>query len=429
LVNIPGPDFAEPVPGPDIVEPVSGPDIAEPVSSTPATDRPRRVTILGATGSIGTSTLAVIAEHPAAYAVEAVTAFGNAERLARVAREAGARLAVIADRSAYEALRDALAGTGIEAAAGPSAVDEAAGRPVDVVVAGIVGSAGLAPTMAAVRAGSRIALANKECLVCAGDLFMSEARRAAIKILPADSEHNAIFQALDGRAMEDVDKIILTASGGPFRGWSKEAMAAVRPEEAIKHPNWSMGPKISVDSATLMNKGLEVIEAHHLFNLPSEQIEVLVHPQSIVHGIVSYRDGTMIAAMSAPDMRMPIAHCLSWPKRHPAMGAHLDLARINKLVFERPDVNRFPALGLARAALEAGVWATNILNAANEVAVAAYLAGNIGFLEIARKVEDTIEKAAAQGLDQAPASIKDALALDREGRRIANALIGRRETV
>jgi len=407
---------------------VSVPLAASPVARPEPTTAPRRVTILGATGSIGTSTLSVIADRPEAFAVEAVTAFGNAERLARVAREAKARVAVIADRSAYDALANALAGSGIEAAAGAAAVEEAASRPVDVVVAGIVGSAGLAPTMAAIRAGSRVALANKECLVCAGDLFMGEARKGGVRILPLDSEHNAVFQALDGHSIEEVDRIILTASGGPFRDWTREAMAAANPDQALKHPTWSMGPKISIDSATLMNKGLEVIEAHHLFGVPAEQLEVVVHPQSIIHGMVAYKDGSVIAQMSAPDMRMPIAHCLSWPQRSPIAGPRLDLTRIGRFTFERPDLDRFPALRIARAALGAGSWATNILNAANEVAVAAYLAGSIGFLEIARLVEETIERAAAQGLAHAPASIRDALALDREGRRIATGLLARRET-
>ena len=401
----------------------------EPVPPAPMGDaRPLRVTILGATGSIGTSTLAVIAEHPENFEIEAVTAFGNAERLARIARDVKARVAVIADRSAYDALSSALSGSGIEAMAGAAAIEEAAGRPTDIVVAGIVGSAGLAPTMAAIRAGARIALANKECLVCAGDLFMGAAQRAGVRILPVDSEHNAIFQALDGRDLDEVEKIILTASGGPFRGWTKEAMAAARPEEALKHPNWSMGPKISIDSATLMNKGLEVIEAHYLFGVASERLDVLVHPQSVVHGIVAYRDGSMLAEMSTPDMRMPIAHCLAWPKRARDSGTHLDLARIGRLTFERPDTDRFPALKLARSALDAGGWATNILNAANEIAVAAYLAGTIGFLDIAKVVEDSIERAAVQGLDKAPESIKEALALDREGRRIASAFLPGRQS-
>jgi 1-deoxy-D-xylulose-5-phosphate reductoisomerase len=404
-------------------------EVAAGEAPAPLADRPRRLTILGATGSIGTSTLAVIGERPQDYEVEAVTAFGNAERLARVARDCKAKLAVVADRTGLNALRDALAGSGIEAAAGAAAIDEAAARPVDIVVAGIVGAAGLSPTLAAIRAGSRVALANKECLVCAGDLFMGEARRTGITVLPVDSEHNAIFQAMQGHTVDEVEKVILTASGGPFRDWTREAMSGARPEEAVKHPNWSMGPKISVDSATLMNKGLEIIEAHHLFGLPSEQLDVLIHPQSIVHGMVAYRDGSVIAEMSTPDMRLPIALCLAWPARSKLAGTRLDLARVGKLTFERPDVDRFPALKLARTALETGGWATNILNAANEIAVAAYLAGTIGFLQIARVVEETLERAAVQGFAGAPTTIKDALALDKEGRRIAAGLLGRRETV
>ncbi len=406
--------------------------VSIPVSTAPETlaepaspDRPRRISIFGATGSIGTNTLAVIADRPGEFDVEAVTAFGNAENLARVAKQVGAKVAVIADRRSYETLENALAGTGIEAAAGEKGIEEAASRPVDIVVAGIVGAAGLGPTLAAIRAGSNIALANKECLVCAGDLFVAEARAAGIRILPVDSEHNAIFQALGDNKIEDVDKIILTASGGPFRDWTKQAMAAAGPAEAIKHPNWSMGPKISVDSATLMNKGLELIEAHHLFGVGNDRLEVVVHPQSIIHGIVAFKDGTMIAAMSAPDMRMPIAHCLSWPKRGHDAGLGLDLAKVGKLTFEKPDLDRFPALRIARQALDAGGWATNTLNAANEIAVAAYLSGNIGFLEIARLVEDTIAEVAAAGLNHTPETIKDALALDKEGRRIATGLIAR----
>jgi 1-deoxy-D-xylulose-5-phosphate reductoisomerase len=400
---------------------------AKPEPVAPPAERPRRITILGATGSIGTSTLAVIGERPGDFAVEAVTAFGNAESLARVARAAGARLAVIADRSAYDALRGALAGTGIEAAAGAAAIEEAAARPVDVVVAGIVGAAGLAPAFAAIGAGSTVALANKECLVCAGDLFMGEARRVGVDVLPVDSEHNAIFQVLDRASLDLVDKIILTASGGPFREWTREAMMNASPAEAVKHPNWSMGPKISVDSATLMNKGLELIEAHHIFGIEADRIDVLIHPQSIVHGLVAYRDGSIIAEMGVPDMRMPIAHCLSWPKRSRVAGPALDLAKLGRLNFARPDLDRFPALKLARQALAAGGWATNVLNAANEVAVAAFLAGNLGFLDIARIVEESMEQAQKQGLDRSPASIKDALALDREGRRIAGSLLARQD--
>jgi 1-deoxy-D-xylulose-5-phosphate reductoisomerase len=388
-----------------------------------AAPAPKRITILGATGSIGASTLAVIGERPGAYAVEAVTANASAARLATIAREVGARLAVIADPGAYDELKRALAGSGIAAAAGSNAVIEAAARPVDLVVAAIVGSAGLAPTLAAVAAGSRIALANKECLVSAGTLFMEAALRAGVEILPVDSEHNVIFQILDGRPKDGVARIVITGSGGPFRSWSREDMARATPAEALRHPNWSMGPKISVDSATLMNKGLELIEAHHLFAQPSERLDVLIHPQSVVHGLVEFADGSLLAGLSPPDMRTPIAHCLSWPARSPLAVKRLDLAEIGVLAFERPDLGRFPALRLARTALDTGAGATNILSAANEMAVAAFLAGRIGFLEIARIVEETLSLVSA-GAWRLPETIEDALALDAEGRRVAADLIG-----
>jgi 1-deoxy-D-xylulose-5-phosphate reductoisomerase len=389
----------------------------------------RRVSILGATGSIGASTLSVIRENRARFVVEAVTAFGNAESLAAIALSARARVAVIADPAAYPALKAALFGSGIETAAGEAAVEEAAARPADIVVAAIVGAAGLAPTMAAVRSGARLALANKECLVCAGALFMEAAEKAHAVILPVDSEHNAIFQLLDGRPRGDVRRLILTASGGPFRTWTREAMAAARPAEALRHPNWSMGPKVTIDSATLMNKGLEVIEAHHLFGVPGDHIDVLVHPQSIVHGLVDLADGTTLAALSAPDMRTPIAHCLTWPARNHSSAPRLDLAALGALSFEEPDIDRFPALRIARTALESGGGATNILNAANEVAVAAFLSGGIGFLEIAEMAEDTVARAAGLNLTRAPATIAEARALDQEGRRIATELVTRREAV
>ncbi len=384
---------------------------------------PRRVTILGATGSIGTNTLSVIAERAGSFAVEAVTAHANADKLAGIARATGARLAVVADPAAYGALKAALAGTGIAAAAGEAAMREAAERPVDLVVAGIVGAAGLAPTYAAIRAGTGIAIANKECLVSAGAVFMRAAAEEGVAILPMDSEHNAVFQALGARPIAEVERIAITASGGPFRTWSTERMAAATPAEALKHPNWSMGPKITIDSATMMNKGLEVIEAHHLFGAPADKLDVLVHPQSVVHGLVTFHDGTMIAGMGATDMRMPIAHCLSWPQSGPLNGRRLDLAELGSLTFERPDLDRFPALKLARQALDAGQWATNILNAANEVAVAAFLAGRIGFLEIAGLVEQTIERVAAHAAPAAPDTVEAAIALDREGREIAGELV------
>ena len=385
-----------------------------------AAPSPRRISILGATGSIGASTLAVIGERPGAYLVEAVTANANAARLAEIARDVGARHAVIADPAAYDELKGALSGTGITTAAGAAAVTEAAARPVDLVVAAIVGSAGLAPTFAAIAAGSRIALANKECLVSAGALFMKAARRAGVAILPVDSEHNAIFQILDGRPPDAVERVVLTASGGPFRSWTLEEMARATPEEALRHPNWSMGPKVSIDSATLMNKGLELIEAHYLFDQPAEKLDILVHPQSIVHGLVGFADGSMLACLSPPDMRTPIAHCLSWPERSPVAVRHLQLESIGMLSFEPPDPGRFPALRLARAALEQGGAAPNILSAANEMAVSAFLAGRIGFLEIAQIVEETLARAP---LSAAPATIEDAILLDAEGRRVADGLI------
>ncbi len=391
----------------------------QPRKPLPAAGTARRISILGATGSIGTNTVAVLEENPGAYEVEAVTAFGNAESLARVAKKVGARVAVIADKNGYDVLKAALAGTGIEAAAGLGEIEVAAARPVDIVVAGIIGAAGLSPTLAAIRAGSHIALANKECLVSAGDLFMREAASAGVEVLPVDSEHNAISQALGANRIEDVERIILTASGGPFRDWTKEALVAARPEEALKHPNWSMGPKITIDSATLMNKGLELIEAHYLFGIEPARIEAVVHPQSIVHGLVAFRDGSTIAALSTPDMRMPIAHCLAWPSRAPATNLGLDLTRIGRLTFERPDTDRFPALRIARDALAAGGWATNVLNAANEIAVASFLTGAIGFPEIARMVEDTLLAARRAGLDRTPATLDEVLILDREGRRLA----------
>ncbi len=384
---------------------------------------PKRITILGATGSIGASTLDVIAANPAAYAVEAVTANSNAAKLAEVARASGARLAAIADPSAYAALKEALSGTGIEAAAGPAAIVDAATRPSDLVVAAIVGAAGLAPSYAALAAGLPLALANKECLVSAGDLFVRTARARGVPILPVDSEHNAIFQILDGRDVETVDRIVITASGGPFRDWTVEQMAKATPKAALAHPTWSMGPKITIDSATLMNKGLELVEAHHLFAVEGGRLDVLIHPQSLVHGLVSFRDGAVIASLAPADMRGPIAHCLSWPARIANNAARLDLAKLPALTFSAPDNGRFPALRVAREALDQGTRATNIMSAANEIAVEAFLAGRIGFLEIAAIVNQTLTRAGGY-LSSAPlASIDEAIDLDREGRRLAIELL------
>ena len=383
-----------------------------------AAAEPRRITILGATGSIGRSTLDLIARQPDGFAVEALTAHRNVELLIRQARETGARMAAIGDPALYGALKDGLAGTGTEAAAGPEAVAEAAGRPADWVMAGIVGAAGLEPTLCAVRQGTVVALANKESLVCAGDFVQAEVQRCGATLLPVDSEHNAIFQVFDFGQPERVARIVLTASGGPFLKWSRERMAAATPAEAVAHPNWDMGAKISVDSATLMNKGLEVIEAWHLFPVEKDRIAVVVHPESVVHSMVDYVDGSTLAQMGTPDMRTPIAYTLAWPNRMVAPSARLDLPAAGTLTFEAPDPERFPALRLASAALEAGGAAPAVLNAANEIAVAAFLDGKIPFLEIAAIVEETL----LRGPQQPIGAIEDVLAVDRTARRIAQAL-------
>jgi len=376
---------------------------------------PRRVTILGSTGSVGCNTLDLIERRPEAFVVEALTANDSVGRLAEQARRVGAKLAVVADSSRYQDLKDALVGSGVEAAAGARAVAEAAGRPAEWVMAAIVGAAGLAPTLAAVRRGAIVALANKETLVCAGSLMTTEVVRHGATLLPVDSEHNAIFQVLDFEHLDAVDRITLTASGGPFRALSRTAMAEVTPEQAVAHPNWDMGAKISVDSATMMNKGLELIEAHHLFGLAEGRIDILVHPQSVVHSMVAYTDGSVLAQMGQPDMRTPIAYTLAWPERMAAPVARLDLAKIGQLTFEAPDSARFPALRLARQALRAGGSAPTILNAANEVAVTAFLGGRLGFLGIAEVVERTLDSVAAVSLG----GLDDVWQIDQEARRLA----------
>lgn len=376
---------------------------------------PKSVTILGSTGSVGCNTLDLIERTPEAFSVEALTANGNAARLAEQARRVHAKLAVVADENSYGALKEALSGSGIEAAAGPQAVIEAADRPADWVMAAIVGAAGLEPTLAAVRRGSIVALANKETLVCAGALMTAEVAHYGATLLPVDSEHNAIFQVMDFEQRDAISRIILTASGGPFRLLSRDAMAEVTPEQAVAHPNWDMGAKISVDSATMMNKGLELIEAFHLFGLPNEQIEILVHPQSVVHSMVAYVDGSVLAQMGQPDMRTPIAYSLAWPERMAAPVERLDLAAIGQLTFEEPDTIRFPALRLAREALLAGGTAPTILNAANEVAVSGFLEGRLGFLDIARVVEQTLGEIPSTRL----ASLEDVWETDRQARRVA----------
>ncbi|GGF40401.1 1-deoxy-D-xylulose 5-phosphate reductoisomerase [Aliidongia dinghuensis] len=351
---------------------------------------PRSVTILGSTGSVGTSTIDLIRRNPGAYVVEALTANSDWQQLARQAIELDARTVAIGDPAAYAPLKEALAGRNIGVAAGPEALVEAAAAKSDWVMAAIVGAAGLAPTLAAIRRGAIVALANKEVLVCAGDLVMQEVARSGATLLPVDSEHNAIFQVFDFERTEAIEKIILTASGGPFRTLDRAEMAKKTPAQAVAHPNWKMGAKISVDSATMMNKGLELIEAKHLFRMPQEKIEIVVHPQSVIHSLVAYIDGSVLAQLGSPDMRTPIAYTLAWPDRMASPSPRLDLAQIATLTFEAPDPERFPALRLVREALEAGGSAPTVLNAANEVAVHAFLNEEVGFLDIAEIVERTM---------------------------------------
>ena len=379
----------------------------------------RSISILGATGSVGGSTLDLVSRSPDRFEVVALTAATNVASLAEAARRTGARLAVIADESRLPELQDALAGTGCRAATGRDALLEAAAGEAELVMAAIVGCAGLEPVIAAVEAGRTVALANKEALVTAGSLMTEAARLAGATILPVDSEHNAIFQCLAGNRSDDVARLILTASGGPFRNASTDDMAKATPEQAVAHPNWSMGAKISVDSATMFNKGLELIEAHYLFGLASERIDILVHPQSVIHSLVEYVDGSVIAQLGSPDMRIPIAHALAWPERMPTPAERLDLVRIRSLDFEEPDQDRFPALRLAREALADGTAAPIVLNAANEIAVAAFLDRRLGFADIAR----TVERALATITPQPPLSIADVIDIDREVREKAHEIM------
>ncbi|WP_286799822.1 1-deoxy-D-xylulose-5-phosphate reductoisomerase [Oceanicaulis sp. UBA2681] len=381
----------------------------------------RTVTILGATGSVGRATLDLIERAPqGAFDVVALTANSQSADLAELAIRTKAQFCAVADPEAGPALEAALQGTSIRSAAGPDAVCEAARMSADWVMAAIVGAAGLPPTLEAVRRGAAVAFANKEALVCAGDLFMTAAREAGARLLPVDSEHNAIFQAFDEKQRAGIRQIILTASGGPFRHWTLEQMGQASPAQAVAHPTWTMGAKISVDSATMMNKGLEIIEACHLFGLPQTDVDVLVHPESIVHGLVEYADGGMLAQLGMPDMRTPIAHALAWPDRLETPVERLDLAKLSQLTFEAPDPVRFPALDLARAAFDAGRGAPAIFNAANEVAVAAFLNGQIGFLDIAACVSDSLERGEADGVASVqPSDFEAVLDVDRQGRRLA----------
>ena len=385
----------------------------------PEASAPMRLSVLGATGSIGKSTLDLVGRAPDRFEIVALTAQSNASELAVLARRHRARLAVIGDESQLAELCDALAGTGIRAAAGIDALIEAAMMPADCVMAAIVGAAGLRPTFAAASRGARIALANKECLVSAGHVFTAEIARSGAELLPVDSEHSAAFQALSGADPKSIEKIVLTASGGPFRTWTREALEAATPEQALKHPNWSMGAKVTIDSATLMNKGLELIEAFHLFPVPAEALDCVVHPQSIVHCLVSYVDGSVLAQMAPPDMRTPIAVALAWPKRMAAPTEKLDLARLGSLTFEAPDEVRFPALRVAKAALRRGDTAPAVLNAANEVAVKAFLDRRLKFLDIASLVEGTIDEAERQGAICQAHCLDDILYVDGLARRLA----------
>ena len=379
----------------------------------------RKISILGATGSVGTSTLDLVERRPDRFEVIALTAANKVKELADAALRTGAKLAVIGDPALLQELKDRLQGSRCQAATSREALSDAAAGEAEWVMAAIVGCAGLEPVMAAIEAGRTVALANKEALVTAGQLMIAAAGRSGATILPVDSEHNAIFQCLADNRSCDVARLVLTASGGPFRSWSHDQMAAVTPEQAVAHPNWSMGAKISVDSATMMNKGLELIEAHHLFGVPSDRIDVLVHPQSVIHSMVEYVDGSVLAQLGSPDMRIPIAHALAWPERMETPAEKLDLARIGTLSFEAPDLGRFPALRVAREAMEAGGAAPIILNAANEEAVASFLARRIAFLDIVR----TVEEALAQTDAAAPHSIAEVIDIDRNARALAQHLM------
>jgi len=379
----------------------------------------RSVSVLGSTGSIGCNTIDLLARNPDSFEVEALTANRNVKLLAEQAIQLNAKLAVTADESLYLELKELLSGSSIEVAAGDQAVSDAAARPSDILVAAIVGTAGLKPTLQAARRGALVALANKETLVSAGAVMTAEVKNGGATLIPVDSEHSAIFQVFDFERTEAISKITLTASGGPFREKSLAEMAKMTPAQAIAHPNWDMGAKISVDSASMMNKGLEMIEAFHLFPVQNDEIEVLVHPQSVIHSMVSYVDGSVLAQLGTPDMRTPIAYALAWPARMAAPSETLSLADIGTLTFEAPDTERFPALRLARESLEAGGSAPTVLNAANEVAVAAFLGHRIGFLDIAKVVETVMHRTQIQALS----GLDAVFAIDANARTVAEAVI------
>ncbi len=375
----------------------------------------RRISILGSTGSVGCNTLDLLRSSPPNFSLEALTARNNVEQLVAQALEFKPRMVVIGEEDHYAALKEALAGTKIAIGAGRDALVEAADLPADWVMAAIVGAAGLAPTLAAIRRGATVALANKECLVCAGPLLLSEIEKSGTTLLPVDSEHSAIFQVFDFENADAVERLILTASGGPFLHMDLAAMAEVTPEQAVAHPIWDMGAKISIDSATMMNKGLEIIEASYLFPVSEDRIEVLIHPQSVVHSAVAYSDGSVLAQLGVPDMRTPIGYALAWPGRQSSPAGRLDLAAIGSLTFESPDIKRFPALSLAREALKTGDSAPTVLNAANEVAVQGFLTREIGYLDIMRVVRQVLDKTPKGRI----ASIEDVTLVDGEARRYA----------
>ena len=377
----------------------------------------RSVTVLGSTGSIGCSTLDLISRDRDRFDLVALTAHRNVQALVEQARLHRPEVAVIADDALYGTLKEGLAGTGVEAAAGGQAVIDAANLPADWVMAGIVGAAGLAPTLAAVQRGACVALANKECLVSAGPLFLAEVEKSGSTLLPVDSEHNAIFQVLDSERLDTVDKIVLTASGGPFRTWTVADMEKATPAQAVAHPRWDMGAKISVDSATLMNKGLELIEAHYLFPVGADRLDVIIHPESIVHSMVAYVDGSVLAQLGSPDMRTPISYALAWPDRMRTPSEKLNLAQIAQLTFQEPDLERFPALKVARETLLAGGAAPTVLNAANEIAVEAFLSGKIGFLDIVRLSESILD--AFPGRNELPEDLRSVYEIDRNTRILA----------
>jgi 1-deoxy-D-xylulose-5-phosphate reductoisomerase len=405
-----------PVPYPSVRPAVQG--AASSARKEPDSVR-KRISVLGATGSVGLSTLDVVGRNPDLFQVVALTGHGNVESLADLAIGHRAALAVIGDERHYPALKARLAGTGIEAGAGPAALTEAAVRPADCVVAGIIGAAGLRATLAAVSQGTRVALANKECLVLAGRMFMRAVREAGTELLPVDSEHSAVFQAIAGADPAAIERIVLTASGGPFRTWTREQLARATPEEALLHPNWSMGRKITIDSATLMNKSLELIEAYHLFPVEPRQLDVVVHPQSIVHALVEYCDGSMLAQLASPDMRTPIALSLAWPARMAVPTERIDLVALGQLSFEAPDEERFPALRLGRQSLQRGGMAPAVLSAANEVAVEAFLSRRIGFPQIAQLVAETLDMADGRNMLAEVDDLSSVLAVDEAARGLA----------